>query len=115
MTTAIVSQLTGCKVRGDVAMTGEISLKGKVLPIGGLREKTMAAYQAGVTKILVPKENEISMKNVDEKVKQKVEFIFCDTISDVLRHAILFDEMEEAEPASRRRMTALSSFVRGVT
>ncbi|MCI8331914.1 MAG: endopeptidase La [Clostridiales bacterium] len=112
MTTAIVSQLTGCAVRGDIAMTGEISLKGKVLPIGGLREKTMAAYKAGVTKILVPKENENAMCQVADSVKEHVEFVFCEQIEDVLRHAIILEGIEEAEPAKRKRMAALSQFVR---
>ncbi|MCI8589940.1 MAG: endopeptidase La [Clostridiales bacterium] len=112
MITAIVSQLTGCAVRGDIAMTGEVSLTGKVLPIGGLREKTMAAYQAGVTKIMIPKENENAMSQVADTVKEHVEFVFCDHIADVLRHAIILEGIEDAEPVKRKRMVALSQFVR---
>lgn len=113
VTAAIVSELTGCKVRSDVAMTGEISLKGKVLPIGGLREKTMAAYKAGVKKILVPKDNERSMIDVDEKIKRNVEFVYCDDVTDVLRHCLSFEGIEEAAPSERKRLSALKSFIRG--
>ncbi|MBQ8697368.1 MAG: endopeptidase La [Clostridia bacterium] len=113
VTTAIVSELTGCRVRSDVAMTGEISLKGKVLPIGGLREKTMAAYKAGVKKILVPKDNERSMIDVDDKIKGELEFVYCEDITDVLRHALSFEGIEDAAPADRKRLTALRSFIRG--
>lgn len=113
VTTAIISELTGCKVRSDVAMTGEISLKGKVLPIGGLREKTMAAYKAGVKKILVPKDNQLSMLDVDDKIKSELEFVFCENITDVLRHALSFDGLEDAPLSERKRLTALRSFVRG--
>lgn len=113
VTAAIVSELTGCKVRSDVAMTGEISLKGKVLPIGGLREKTMAAYKAGVRKILVPKDNERSMVEVDDKIKASVEFVYCDSVEDVLRNCICFDCTEDVTPVQKKRMTALKNFVRG--
>jgi len=113
VTTAIISELTGCKVRSDVAMTGEISLKGKVLPIGGLREKTMAAYKAGVKKILVPKDNERSMIDVDDKIKGEVEFVYCENVTDVLRHALSFDGLEDAPITERKRLTALRSFIRG--
>ncbi len=113
VTAAIISELTGCGVRSDVAMTGEISLKGKVLPIGGLREKTMAAYKAGVKKILVPRDNERSMIDVDDKIKQNVEFVYCDDVTDVLRHCLTFDGIEKANPAQRKRLAALKSFIRG--
>ncbi len=91
VTTAIISQLTGCPVKGDVAMTGEISLKGDVLPIGGLREKTMAAYRSGVKTILIPADNEKSMRKIDNKVKDNVKIILCKDITDVLRNALCLD------------------------
>lgn len=89
MTTALISALSGIPVRGDVAMTGEITLRGKVLPIGGLREKTMAAYKAGVKTVIIPKENEGDLDEVDEAVKLGLEFVFAEDISQVLDTALV--------------------------
>ena len=89
MTTAIMSALSGLKVRGDVAMTGEITLRGKVLPIGGLREKTMAAYKAGMKTVVVPKANSGDLDEIDETVKLGLEFIFAETITDVFEAAFV--------------------------
>lgn len=75
VTTALVSALTGKKVRGDVAMTGEITLRGRVLPIGGLREKSMAAYREGIKTVYIPYANEPDLEEVDEAVKKKVSFV----------------------------------------
>ena len=75
VTTARVSALTGKKVRGDVAMTGEITLRGRVLPIGGLREKSMAAYREGIKTVYIPYANEPDLEEVDEAVKKKVSFV----------------------------------------
>lgn len=91
MITAIVSALGGIKVRSDVAMTGEITLTGRVLPIGGLREKTMAAYKAGVKTVIVPAANRGDMDEIDEAVKLGLEFIFAERISDVLDNALVHD------------------------
>ncbi len=88
MTTALVSELTGIPVRRDVAMTGEITLRGRVLPIGGLKEKTMAAYMAGVRTILIPKDNEDDLDDVDSIVKENVRFVLCSSIQDVLSEAL---------------------------
>lgn len=89
MTTALVSALSGIPVRSDVAMTGEITLRGKVLPIGGLREKTMAAYKAGVKTVIVPKENMGDLDEIDETVKLGLEFVFAEKIQDVLDVALV--------------------------
>ncbi len=89
MITAIVSALSGIKVRSDVAMTGEITLTGKVLAIGGLREKTMAAYKAGVKTCIVPFANKGDLDEVEDIVKMNVEFIFAKTIDDVLNAALV--------------------------
>ena len=89
MITAIVSALSGIKVRSDVAMTGEITLTGKVLAIGGLREKTMAAYKAGVKTCIVPFANKGDMDEVEDIVKMNVEFIFAKTIDEVLDTALV--------------------------
>ena len=89
MVTALVSALTGRKVRRDVAMTGEISLRGKVLAIGGLKEKTMAAYSAGVSTVLIPEENLRNLEEIDPIVRAALTFIPCRTASDVLSRALL--------------------------
>ena len=88
MTTALISALSGIPVRGDVAMTGEITLRGKVLPIGGLREKTMAAYKAGMKTVIVPKDNQGDLDEIDDTVKLGLEFVFAETIEDVLETAL---------------------------
>ncbi len=89
MTTALVSALSGIPVRRDVAMTGEITLHGKVLPIGGLKEKSMAAYRAGVKTVIFPKENEPDLEEVDEVVKESVTFISAEDIRTVLEYALV--------------------------
>jgi ATP-dependent Lon protease len=89
MVTALVSALTGRKVRRDVAMTGEISLRGKVLAIGGLKEKTMAAYSAGVTTVLLPEDNLRNLDEIDPVVRENLRFVPCRTASDVLSHALV--------------------------
>ncbi|HBN10510.1 MAG TPA: hypothetical protein DD392_00780, partial [Ruminococcus sp.] len=76
----------------DVAMTGEITLHGKVLPIGGLKEKTMAAYKAGMKTVIVPAANKPDISEVDETVKQNLEFIYAETLDDVLENALLQTE-----------------------
>lgn len=88
MITALISELTGRPVDHTVAMTGEITLRGRVLPIGGLREKTMAAYKAGVKKVILPEANLPDLQDVDPVVKEHVEFIPAEHISTVLRHAL---------------------------
>lgn len=88
MTTALVSALSGKKVRCDVAMTGEITLHGKVLAIGGLREKTMAAYKAGIKTVIIPVANKPDLEEIDDVVKNAIEFIFAETLTDVLNNAL---------------------------
>ena len=89
VTTALVSVLTGKKVRRDVAMTGEITLRGRVLPIGGLKEKTLAAYTAGVKTIIIPKKNEKDLKDIDPEVYKNVAFVPCENIFEVLNTALV--------------------------
>lgn len=88
MTTALVSALSGIPVRCDVAMTGEITLHGKVLPIGGLREKTMAAYKEGIRTVIIPKDNAADLDEVDRTVKDNIEFVLAETLTDVLDTAL---------------------------
>ena len=87
--TALVSALSGCKVKSNVAMTGEITVTGRVLPIGGLREKTMAAYVEGIKTVIVPEANRSDLDKVDEKVKEKINFVFAKTGDDVLKVALV--------------------------
>ncbi|MBC8063164.1 MAG: endopeptidase La [Clostridiaceae bacterium] len=89
MITAMVSALTGKKVRHNVAMTGEITLTGRVLPIGGLKEKCLAAYRAGIDTIIVPKENEKDVIKIPNTVKGKMNFIYADQIDTVLQNSII--------------------------
>lgn len=86
--TAIVSALTGCTVRRDVAMTGEISLRGRVLPIGGLKEKTMAALRNGIRTVIFPKDNEKDLEQIDQTVRNSLNFITAQTVDTVLNAAL---------------------------
>ncbi len=89
MTTALCSALSGLPVRHDVAMTGEVTLTGRVLAIGGLREKTMAAYAAGIKTVLIPADNEVNLEEVDEEVRAHITFIPCRRAGEVLAHALI--------------------------
>lgn len=89
MTTAIISALTGIPARSDVAMTGEITLRGRVLPIGGLKEKVLAAHRAGITKVIIPAENEKDLKEIPENVKRKVKIVLVEHMDQVLEHALV--------------------------
>lgn len=86
--TAIVSALTGVTVRRDVAMTGEISLRGRVLPIGGLKEKTMAALRHGIRTVIIPKDNERDLTEIDQTVRNALNFVTAQTIDTVLETAL---------------------------
>ncbi|MCL1832654.1 MAG: endopeptidase La, partial [Oscillospiraceae bacterium] len=99
MVTAIVSALTGIAIRRDVAMTGEITLHGKVLAIGGLKEKSMAAYKAGVKTVLIPKENEPDLSEVDEAVRAAIRFVPVERIEEVLEVALVQGVRELANQA----------------
>lgn len=90
--TAVISALTGRKVRHDVAMTGEITIRGTVLPIGGLKEKTMAAYRNNIKTVIIPKENEPDLYYVDDVVKKNIEFVFAEDAKTVLDTALVPDE-----------------------
>ena len=105
LTTALVSCLSGLPVRGDVAMTGEITLHGNVLPIGGLREKSMAAYREGMKTVLIPKDNEPDLYEVDDEVKKNLTFLPMQSLTQVLNAALLKpqDPKKAKAPASRTR------------
>ena len=95
--TALASALMGRAVRRDIAMTGEITLRGRVLPIGGLKEKTMAAFRAGVKTVILPAENERDLNDIDRTVRASLQFVPAASIDTVLQTALLSDEEQERE------------------
>ena len=88
MALAMLSALTNAKIRNDVAMTGEITLRGRVLPIGGLKEKILAGKKAGIVKIILPKQNERDLKEIEQEIKQGLEFVLAETMEDVITNAL---------------------------
>jgi ATP-dependent Lon protease len=86
--TALASLATRRAVRGDLAMTGEITLRGKVLPVGGIKEKVLAAHRAGIRSVILPARNERDLEDVPEELRRQLEFIFVDDAEEVLRHAL---------------------------
>ncbi|WP_026884617.1 endopeptidase La [Clostridium akagii] len=90
--TALVSALSNRKVKHNVAMTGEITLTGRVLPIGGLKEKSLAAHRAGIDTIIIPKENEKDLKNIPKTVTNKVNFILAEKVEDVINNALVGED-----------------------
>ena len=99
VTTAIVSALTGRTVKRDVAMTGEISLRGRVMAIGGLKEKTMAALRHGVKTVIIPAANERDLNDIDQTVRSKLNFVIAKEIGTVLETA-LNPAVKAAEPVN---------------
>ena len=108
MTIALVSLLTGVPVRDDVAMTGEITLRGQVLPVGGIKMKALAARRAGVDTFVLPKRNEADLDDLPEELREEMTFVLAETLDDVLaaampRHFLAMrpgidDSLEYAEP-----------------
>ncbi len=108
MTTAIASLATGRKVRSDVAMTGEISLRGKVLPIGGLKEKVLAAHRAGIKTVIIPKRNEPDLEDLPKDLQGKMRFVPVSDASEVLAEAL------ELPPAGQMAALGIEDMQRGV-
>jgi ATP-dependent Lon protease len=88
MATAMVSALSGRKARFDLAMTGEITLSGRVLPIGGVKEKVLGAVRAGITSVLLPKDNEADLEDLPQEVRDTLKLHFADDLGDVLALAL---------------------------
>ncbi len=88
MVTAIVSALAGRRARGDVAMTGEISLRGRVLPVGSIKDKILAAARAGIRTVILPRRNEKDLVEIPEEVSEQIELKLVDTIGEVLELAL---------------------------
>ena len=96
---ALVSALSGIPVRRDVAMTGELSLRGRVIAIGGLKEKTMAAYTCGIGTVLIPADNVKDLEKIDAEAREHLHFVPCKSVREVLEHALVL-------PAAKKRGTA---------
>ncbi len=88
MATALVSLLTGRAVKPEVGMTGEITLRGQVLPVGGIKEKVLAAHRAGLKTVIIPKENEADLEDLPDEVREAIRFVFAETVDDVLNAAL---------------------------
>lgn len=91
MTTAMVSALTGKKVRNDIAMTGEVTIIGDVLPIGGLKEKALAAYTYGIKDVIIPKDNKRDIEDIPKEIRDKINFIEVENVSEVLDKALIWN------------------------
>ena len=114
MATAIVSIMTGIPVRKEIAMTGEVTLRGRVLPIGGLKEKLLAALRGGITKVLIPKDNEKDLVDIPDNIKQGIEIIPVENMDEVLAHALTrmpleIDWDEDAYNASKAGQASLAA------
>ena len=94
MCTSLVSALTKRPVRRDVAMTGEITLRGRVLPIGGLKEKILAAHRGGIKKIIIPKDNEKDLRDIPTSISKQLEFVRVEHMDEVLPHALVLEPGE---------------------
>ena len=94
MATAIISALMGRKVRNDVAMTGEITIRGRVLPIGGLQEKVLAAKKVGIKTVILPKENKKDLDEIMDEIKDGMQFVLAETMEDVLQTALVKGEKD---------------------
>jgi ATP-dependent Lon protease len=94
MATALVSALIKVPVRHDLAMTGEVTLRGRILPIGGLKEKVLAAHRGGITTVLIPAENEKDIKEVPTVVQRSIEIIVVNHMDEVLRRALVLDDTD---------------------
>jgi ATP-dependent Lon protease len=95
MATALASLLTGCRVRDDVGMTGEITLRGQVLPVGGVKEKVLAAHRAGLKSVILPKQNAKDLEDVPEEVRASLKFVLAERVDDVFEAALVPDEKKD--------------------
>jgi ATP-dependent Lon protease len=107
MTTALTSLAKGQPVRSDLAMTGEITLRGKVLPVGGIREKVLAAHRAGIETIILPRRNERDLEDVPEELRGEMEFIFADSAEDVVPRALADGAADASLAATGAAPTAM--------
>jgi ATP-dependent Lon protease len=106
MATALISALTKRAVSRDVAMTGEITLRGRVLPIGGLKEKSLAAFRAGMKTIIIPDRNEKDLDEIPKALRRKLDWVLAESMSDVLKSALL------DKPSAKKRARGLGEKMR---
>lgn len=109
--TALASLFTGLKVRKDVAMTGEITLRGKVLEVGGIKEKVLAAHRAGIKNVILPKENEKDLDDIPQQVKKQMKFIFVEHMDEVLNFALKFPKEMKDQKINLRRFIINKPFL----
>ena len=109
ITTAMLSALTGKKVRKDVAMTGEVTLRGRVLPIGGLKEKTMAALRNGIETVIIPRENEKDLEEIDQTVRRKLRFVPVSRAEEVFSEALVSEGKKTAAQPEEMPLLAVQS------
>ena len=105
MTTAMVSALTRIPVDHQVAMTGEITLRGKVLPVGGIKEKILAAHRAGIKRIILPEENRKDLADIPANVRRRLEFITVDHIEQVLENSLVKREKNESKKSGALKVS----------
>jgi len=89
MATALASLLTGRRVRSDVGMTGEITLRGQVLPVGGVKEKVLAAHRAGLKTVILPKQNDRDLEDIPDEVRENLTFVLAERVGDVFTAALM--------------------------
>ena len=105
MATALISALSRRPVRSDVAMTGEITLRGRVLPIGGLKDKTIAAHRVGIRRLIAPEDNRRDISKLPAKIAADMEFLWVENMDQVIAHALDFTEqVEEIDPTLQEHL-----------
>jgi ATP-dependent Lon protease len=102
MATALVSLITGRKVKPRVGMTGEITLRGQVLPIGGVKEKVLAAHRSGLTTVILPKRNEQDVDDVPDEIRESMKFVFAESVDDVLNAALEEPKVKSKKQAGKK-------------
>lgn len=106
--TALVSLFSGRSVRADTGMTGEITLRGQVLPVGGIKEKVLAAHRSGLKTVILPKRNEADLEDLPEEVRNDIHFIFAETVNDVVENALETAEKTRAELEKLAKQTPVA-------
>ena len=105
--TALVSLMTNKKVRSDVAMTGEVSLTGRVLPVGGIRDKVLAAFNQGIYTVILPKDNQKDVEEIPERLRNEMKFVFAEHLSEVLSCAL-----DEEKPETKGKKSSSTKEVK---
>ena len=101
MATALLSALSKIPVSGELAMTGEVTLRGKVLPVGGIKEKVLAAHRAGIKKVLLPQDNKRDIDDIPQNIRKQLEFVLVSNMDEVLEHALIIDKSEKKQQVKK--------------